>query len=34
MKVIGVALFYSHTTVVVDVFGLVVFIFSCPVWSI
>lgn len=29
MKVVGVTLFYNHTTVVVDVFGLVVFIISC-----
>lgn len=31
MKLVGVTLFYNHTTVVIDVFGLVVFTISCPV---
>ncbi len=31
MQLAGVTLFYSRTTVVVDVFGLAVFIISCPV---
>lgn len=31
MKVVGVTLFYNHTGVVVDVFGLVFFIISGPV---
>lgn len=31
MKLVGITLFYNHTAVVVDVFGVVVSIISCPV---